>query len=107
MQEPKLLILDEPTSVLTPSEAESLFKTLDVLKGEGTGILFISHKLEEVRRLCSRATILRGGKRVASADPTKNLGARTCGADGGRGRRRYPPRLSPSRAARRCSPAKG
>lgn len=69
MQEPKLLILDEPTSVLTPSEAESLFKALDVLKSEGAGILFISHKLEEVRRLCSRATILRAGKRVASADP--------------------------------------
>ena len=69
MQEPKLLILDEPTSVLTPSEAETLFKTLDVLAGEGAGILFISHKLEEVRRLCSTATILRGGKKVATADP--------------------------------------
>jgi len=69
MQEPRLLILDEPTSVLTPPEAESLFKTLDSLAASGTGILFISHKLEEVRRLCSTATILRAGRKVATADP--------------------------------------
>lgn len=71
MQDPKLLILDEPTSVLTPSESESLFKTLDVLAAEGTSILFISHKLEEVRRLCSVATVLRAGRVVAEADPRK------------------------------------
>lgn len=69
MQEPQVLILDEPTSVLTPDEAEALFATLDRLAAEGAGILFISHKLEEVRRLCSRATILRGGKLVAETDP--------------------------------------
>ncbi|MCZ8374471.1 MAG: ABC transporter ATP-binding protein [Beijerinckiaceae bacterium] len=69
MQEPQVLILDEPTSVLTPDEAEALFATLDTLAEEGAGILFISHKLEEVRRLCSRATILRGGKVVAETDP--------------------------------------
>lgn len=71
MQEPKLLILDEPTSVLTPSESEALFVTLDKLAAEGAGILFISHKLEEVRRLCSRATILRAGRVVAEADPRR------------------------------------
>lgn len=71
MQEPKLLILDEPTSVLTPSESESLFKTLDLLAAEGASILFISHKLEEVRRLCSRATILRAGRVVSTADPRR------------------------------------
>jgi ABC-type uncharacterized transport system ATPase subunit len=69
MQEPQVLILDEPTSVLTPDEAEALFATLEKLAAEGAGILFISHKLEEVRRLCSRATILRGGKLVAETDP--------------------------------------
>ncbi|MCZ8187808.1 MAG: ABC transporter ATP-binding protein [Beijerinckiaceae bacterium] len=69
MQEPQVLILDEPTSVLTPDEAEALFATLETLAAEGAGILFISHKLEEVRRLCSRATILRGGKVVAETDP--------------------------------------
>ena len=62
LQDPKLLILDEPTSVLTPQEAEQLFRTLKVLRQEGRAILYISHKLEEVRALCDTATILRGGK---------------------------------------------
>ncbi len=69
LQNPKLLILDEPTSVLTPQEAEHLFTTLDRLAAEGCAILYISHKLEEVRRLCQRATILRGGRVVATLDP--------------------------------------
>ena len=69
LQSPKLLILDEPTSVLTPQEAEHLFVTLDKLAAEGCAILYISHKLEEVRRLCGRATILRGGRVVATANP--------------------------------------
>nr|WP_246505002.1 ABC transporter ATP-binding protein [Microvirga antarctica] len=69
LQEPRLLILDEPTSVLTPQEAEHLFVTLDKLSAEGVSILYISHKLEEVRRLCQTATILRAGKVVASIDP--------------------------------------
>ncbi|MCA0401528.1 MAG: ABC transporter ATP-binding protein [Proteobacteria bacterium] len=74
MQAPRLLILDEPTSVLTPQEAEALFVTLELLSAEGMAILFISHKLEEVRRLCSRATILRAGRVVGEADP-RNLSA--------------------------------
>jgi simple sugar transport system ATP-binding protein len=69
LQNPKLLILDEPTSVLTPQEAEHLFTTLDKLAAEGCAILYISHKLEEVRRLCRRATILRGGRVVGTLDP--------------------------------------
>lgn len=62
MQDIQLLILDEPTSVLTPQEAEDLFVTLRHLADEGCSILFISHKLAEVRALCHSATILRGGK---------------------------------------------
>jgi simple sugar transport system ATP-binding protein len=69
LQKPKLLILDEPTSVLTPQEAENLFLTLDKLAASGVAILYISHKLEEVRRLCRSATILRGGRVVATLDP--------------------------------------
>ncbi|MDP8918652.1 MAG: ABC transporter ATP-binding protein [Pseudomonadota bacterium] len=69
LQNPRLLILDEPTSVLTPQEAEHLFTTLNRLSEEGCSILYISHKLEEVRRLCRRATILRGGRVVATIDP--------------------------------------
>lgn len=62
MQDIKLLILDEPTSVLTPQEADELFVTLRQLAADGCSILFISHKLNEVRALCQRATVLRGGK---------------------------------------------
>ncbi len=69
LQDPKLLIMDEPTSVLTPQEVEILFRTLRQLSREGTAILYISHKLEEIRALCDEATILRGGKKVATCDP--------------------------------------
>ena len=71
LREPKLLILDEPTSVLTPQEAEVLFATLDTLAAGGCGLLYITHRLEEVRRLCHRATVLRAGKVVASCDPRR------------------------------------
>ncbi|MBW6507829.1 MAG: ABC transporter ATP-binding protein [Rhodobacteraceae bacterium] len=69
LQEPRLLIMDEPTSVLTPQEVEILFATLRQLAAEGTAILYISHKLEEIRSLCDHATILRGGRVVAHCDP--------------------------------------
>ncbi|MDP3546495.1 MAG: ABC transporter ATP-binding protein [Phreatobacter sp.] len=75
LQNPKLLILDEPTSVLTPQEADRLFITLETLKAEGRSILYISHKLDEVRRLCDRATILRLGKVVATASPSAETAA--------------------------------
>jgi general nucleoside transport system ATP-binding protein len=75
MQNPKLLILDEPTSVLTPQEADQLFVVLERLKGEGRTILYISHKLEEVKRLCDTATILRGGKKVATCNPRQETAA--------------------------------
>ncbi|MEJ2121997.1 MAG: ABC transporter ATP-binding protein [Alphaproteobacteria bacterium] len=69
LQNPKLLIMDEPTSVLTPQEVEKLFVTLKRLGSEGCSILYISHKLEEIRELCDDATVLRGGKVVAVCDP--------------------------------------
>ena len=69
LQDPKLLIMDEPTSVLTPQEVEILFHTLRKLVSEGTAILYISHKLEEIRSLCEHATILRLGKVVDTCDP--------------------------------------
>ena len=64
LQSPQLLILDEPTSVLTPAETRALFVLLEQLASEGRGILFISHKLHEVESLCDDATVLRGGKLV-------------------------------------------
>ncbi|MDB5511863.1 MAG: transporter [Enterovirga sp.] len=66
---PKLLIMDEPTSVLTPQEVERLFAMLRQLAAEGCSILYISHKLGEIKALCSAATILRAGKVVAACDP--------------------------------------
>ncbi|KQT47467.1 ABC transporter [Aureimonas sp. Leaf454] len=66
---PKLLIMDEPTSVLTPQEVEKLFETLRKLAAGGCSILYISHKLGEIKALCESATILRFGKVVATCDP--------------------------------------
>ena len=75
MQNPKLLILDEPTAVLTPQEADQLFVVLRRLREEGRAILYISHKLDEVKRLCDTATILRGGKKVATCNPRQETAA--------------------------------
>src|SRR5437899_423330 len=75
MQNPKFLILDEPTAVLTPQEADQLFVVLNRLKAEGRAILYISHKLEEVKRLCDTATILRGGKKVSTCNPKAETAA--------------------------------
>jgi len=71
LQNPKLLIMDEPTSVLTPQEVDILFKTLRQLKSEGTSILYISHKLDEIRALCDTATILRLGQKVDTCTPAE------------------------------------
>lgn len=62
----RILILDEPTAVLTPAEAESLFTTLKQLVAQGLGVIFISHKLDEVLRVSDRIAVLRGGKLVAT-----------------------------------------
>src|SRR5476649_1517762 len=75
MQNPKFLILDEPTAVLTPQEADQLFTVLERLKAEGRAILYISHKLEEVKRLCDTATILRGGKKISTCNPQAETAA--------------------------------
>ena len=61
--------MDEPTSVLTPQEADGLFVMLRRLAAEGCSVLYISHKLEEIRALCTAATVLRAGRVVARCDP--------------------------------------
>ncbi|MCT4557473.1 MAG: ABC transporter ATP-binding protein [Pelagimonas sp.] len=71
LQDPRLLIMDEPTSVLTPQEVDTLFETLRKLKAEGTSILYISHKLEEIRALCDHATVLRHGQNVGTCTPAQ------------------------------------
>ncbi|MBX3618721.1 MAG: ABC transporter ATP-binding protein [Rhizobacter sp.] len=75
MTDPKLLILDEPTSVLTPQAVETLFVTLRKLADEGCSILYISHKLDEIRSLCHHCTVLRGGKVTGEVDPTQETNA--------------------------------
>lgn len=71
LQNPKLLIMDEPTSVLTPQEVDTLFTTLRKLSTEGVAILYISHKLDEIKALCDHATILRMGKVVGTCTPAE------------------------------------
>ncbi len=75
LQKPRLLIMDEPTSVLTPQEATALFGVLDRLAEHGCAILYISHRLDEVRTLCDRATVMRRGKVVATCDPREETAA--------------------------------
>jgi len=69
LTEPQLLILDEPTSVLTPQAVDKLFITLRQLSERGCSILYISHKLDEIRALCHHCTVLRGGKVTGEVDP--------------------------------------
>ena len=75
MTNPKLLILDEPTSVLTPQAVDRLFVTLRKLAAEGTSILYISHKLDEIRALCTNCTVLRGGRVTGTVDPRTETNA--------------------------------
>jgi len=72
---PELLILDEPTSVLTPQAVEKLFVVLKKLASEGCSILYISHKLHEIRELCNACTVLRGGKVTGVCNPKEESNA--------------------------------
>ncbi len=89
LTDPRLLILDEPTSVLTPQAVERLFASLRQLAATGCSILYISHKLDEIRALCHRCTVLRAGRVSGQVDPrqesTASLSRLMIGAE--------PPRL--------------
>jgi general nucleoside transport system ATP-binding protein len=71
LQDPRLLIMDEPTSVLAPQAVQRLFETLRRLAAEGVSILYISHKLDEIRALCHKATVLRAGQVTGECDPRR------------------------------------
>jgi general nucleoside transport system ATP-binding protein len=73
--DPKLLILDEPTSVLTPQAVDKLFVVLRRLAEEGRAILYISHKLHEIRSLCTHCTVMRGGRVTGECDPRQETNA--------------------------------
>jgi simple sugar transport system ATP-binding protein len=75
LQAPRLLIMDEPTSVLAPDAVARLFETLRTLAAEGCSILYVSHKLDEIRALCDRATILRDGRVAGVCDPRRETSA--------------------------------
>jgi simple sugar transport system ATP-binding protein len=75
LTEPRLLILDEPTSVLTPQAIDRLFESLRRLASTGCSILYISHKLDEIRTLCSRCTVMRGGRVTGVVDPRDQTNA--------------------------------
>jgi general nucleoside transport system ATP-binding protein len=75
LQNPSLLIMDEPTSVLTPQAVRKLFETLRLLASEGCSILYISHKLDEIHHLCDTATVLRAGKVVGTCRPAEETPA--------------------------------
>jgi len=75
LTKPQLLILDEPTSVLTPQAVDKLFVTLRQLAAGGCSILYISHKLDEIRALCHRCTVLRGGRVTGVVNPTEETNA--------------------------------
>ena len=75
LSQPQLLILDEPTSVLTPQAVDKLFVTLRQLAAQGCSILYISHKLDEIRALCHHCTVLRAGQVTGEVDPTQESNA--------------------------------
>ena len=75
LTEPKILILDEPTSVLTPQAVQKLFVTLRQLAASGCSVLYISHKLDEIRELCTNCTVLRGGVVTGHVDPREESNA--------------------------------
>ena len=69
LNDPKILILDEPTSVLSPLALQALFKTLRQLSSEGVSIIFITHKLNEIRELSKHCTVIRSGEVAANINP--------------------------------------
>jgi ABC-type uncharacterized transport system ATPase subunit len=75
LSDPQLLILDEPTSVLTPQAVDKLFVVLRQLASEGRSILYISHKLHEIRALCHHCTVMRGGRVTGECDPREHTNA--------------------------------
>ncbi|HEX7684957.1 MAG TPA: ABC transporter ATP-binding protein [Trinickia sp.] len=75
LQHPRLLIMDEPTSVLTPQAVRKLFETLQRLAAQGCSILYISHKLDEIQELCDTATVMRGGRVTGHVKPREETHA--------------------------------
>ncbi len=95
----EILILDEPTGVLTPAEADHLFRILEQLKDQGKTIVLITHKLREIMAITDKVSVMRQGKMVATRKTDEDHGRGTGRADG------RPPRAAARREGRRPSPA--
>ena len=80
----RVLIMDEPTSALSSAEVEQLFAVIEELRRAGTGIVYISHRMEEIGRIADRATVLRNGAVVAEFDPKAMTAAQAAEAMVGR-----------------------
>src|SRR5262249_36910953 len=102
----RILILDEPTAVLTPQEAETLFETIRAMADDGRTVIFISHKLHEVKVVADRITVLRRGQSVATVDAAGCAPRAPAGAAvGGEARARPPRDGGPSAGAPRPAAA--
>ncbi len=95
-----ILILDEPTAVLTPQEAGELFAIVRSLKADGKSIIFITHKLNEVLEIADRITVLRRGKKIETV-AARRSDRGVAGARDGRPRGAAPRREAAGRAGRR------
>ena len=94
----RILILDEPTAVLTPQEADALFETIRAMAADGRTIIFISHKLHEVKAVADRVTVLRRGQSVATVPAAERHAAFAGLADGGARDRNRPAARGSERA---------
>ena len=106
-REARILIMDEPTAVLTPQEAEKLFETLRAMAEEGKTVIFISHKLHEVKAVADRVTVLRGGRTVATVDAAPATLQLTRRSHGRSGDRRRATARAAEAAVRRPNPRSG
>ena len=75
-----MLILDEPTASLTERETEQLFRLIDQIKSEGVGVIYITHRMQEIARIGDRITVLRDGRLVATLDARTTASGRRAGA---------------------------
>ena len=104
LEEPRLLILDEPNSALNERETDRLFRVLDALRARGVTMLYVSHRLEEVFAICDRITVTRNGRDIVTKDTSEfTIGEVIEGMIGGQQRTLFPPPLPPKGAAPRSA----
>ncbi len=79
----QVVIMDEPTSSLEPREVETLFRVIENLRGQGIAVLYVSHRMDELYRICDRVTVLRDGRHIHTGELCP-AGARAAGVDDAR-----------------------